>query len=786
MLRKSLILGSITLLMVMLFALTGCEGPVGPAGPAGRGGENGIEGGPGPDGQPGGFAVGSSNVTDVELAAAFGRGDTVYLESSVLFVYGEVPAGKTLEVRGVPTQVTGGKALTVNGTLDVSNTKGTAALVATGIPGEIGVLKSGSAGVIKGSGMLILPYIVSGSYDAGLNYDSPEIQAVIHYPGSTVVVNDDPVALNSSGLRAIFNREEEALNELTVWDIKQLEAVGIPKGKKLTLKGPGNTIVSGFTLTDGASLTISQGAVLHAPVGLSVTDVGTVITNEGTIKLDATGSAKRGATAGDFINDGVIESSSTSPSTIEGLLALGGTGNVILNPYLSTDPEVKLVGNSLLLNQNLIIEPDLMDPTVKRVYTLVFPDAEPLLNDNSAKDRTITLANEYASIEIGSRTKSTGIKIINRGLVVTKVAENPSVIIPDQVLVTLFEEMNNQGKIAAKGHINTLTQPLVIPEGIELIIDNATTNFEYIGGSGSVAGWPITVEGSLVIRQAADPFEPDGDLTVTGTLVIGSGQRVLPGGDVTITGTLDLSAGTGGSLYVTGGKDLSISSTSVLEKTLVAGVPTLVTGQIFMLAADNGITIDGVPGYGTRSLGSGIVGSNFAKALKAVHDSADILKANLITLESSSNSPFFGSSTTTVPSVDVVGTVDLTAGGSADVDRDTDAENHYLTKITFPIDVEIAISVAGDDLASNYNPAIGNLGDAPDFIISLSGNALHILDDDYTAAPTGQEKWGIVAFEKVRFTHSNLVGPVRPTSPAPTSPGPWVDPFYVGIKTLRP
>jgi hypothetical protein len=784
MLRKSLILGSITLLLVMLFALTGCEGPVGPAGSDGTDGRNGIPGAEGDTGIPGNSTLGGrSVVTDKELIIAFDQGNPVILESSVISVYGEVPAGKTLIVLGEQTAVADGEKLTVKGTLDISNTKGTSTLNASGIPGAIGVLVSdGGASLIKGTGAVVLPYVVDAStYTDGLEYDSPAVQSVTRYPGSIVRNNDDPVLLDSSGIRTILTKE--GIEDLTVLNIPNLAASAIPAGKKLTLKGLDNTVTSGFVLKDGASLTIAEGAVLRtfgsAGVGsLSTSDA--EIINKGTIELGNAGSARKGIT-GKFVNDGLIKSSVvsaiTGPNIIEGLLAMEGTGKIMLNPALTTDEAIPLTQSvKLLLNQDLVIEPSLFNPNAnplpEYVYNIVFPNQNPPLDTDSAEGKTITLANSHSRLTFGNMPESIGIKVLNEGSISTATTS-------DEYLSNFFVDTDNAGKIIAAGSIVELSQVLDIPPGIELIISNSSTTFR--GIVGGAAGYLINVEGSLFIEESADPLEPAGDVTVAGTLKIGNNQVFSPGGDVTITGILDLSTGTtpqqGGTLSIATGKTLSLSSTSVLEKSPIYPYPQ-VTGLI-KIATNDGLTIDGIEDYGIATL-AGVSGGNFAKALKAVHDSADLLRSSLITLPA--GSPF--KNTAEFP---VIGTVEILAPfpNSYRIDNDDYADLDALKVIAVPTGTTVYTATSMDKGVPVTPTPIGSgLGNAEYFGIVITNGAVSVYEEPLHFG--NLDEFGIVSFDKIRFVNSNLIGPIRPTTPAPEpGSGPWVDTFSVGIKTKR-
>jgi hypothetical protein len=98
--KKSLYLGSITLILSALFALTGCFNPAAD----------------GPKGAPGRESL-SGTVSAVTLRELFAVNNTVQLLTGGTTVTGEIPPGKTLEISGVADVAAGN--LEVNGVLDI-------------------------------------------------------------------------------------------------------------------------------------------------------------------------------------------------------------------------------------------------------------------------------------------------------------------------------------------------------------------------------------------------------------------------------------------------------------------------------------------------------------------------------------------------------------------------------------------------------------------------------------------------------------------------------------------
>jgi hypothetical protein len=739
MLRKSLILGSITLLMVMLFALTGCEGPVGPAGPAGTEGRDAEDGQPGADYIPSGASWAGPVVkaSDLEAAFKYTNGNIVILQTSVTDVYGEVPAGKILHVLG-STRVLAGQVLTVNGTLDILEK--TATLAAGGV-GRSGSLKAGESAKIQGKGAVILPYVFKDAvYKDALHYNSPEVQDVAdRYPGSAFRLSyDAPELLLSADIAQIF--EDENLNELTVQDVSNLTEEAIPPRKSLILRGDANTIESTFELGGFSRLTVAENAALlvrnfatGAAVDLSTKADG-IITNNGKIELYNAGSRILvGNTT--FINNGEIYSKTIDNLIVTPLIGLEGNGVIKLVPegvggtidYLSLPKPA--------LRQHLVIDPR----TTSDVSLALINQGIPLNGVDYKK--TITLANERAVIVLLAGPAGIGATIVNKGRITTATT-NPL------VLETLFGEMGNKGKITGSGNLVDLSKDFEIPAGVELTLSGGSTDF----GSDVDGPWDVIIGGSLELSGAI-ALLPEKDVIVSGHLALGTGSLVAQG-NVTITGTLDVGSGNG--LEVQDGI-LAIPSRGVSGTT---GLIKAVFGKI---------TVDGVPGYGIPA-GSGVLGADLESAVDNTLQAADALK-NTIALDPSS------SNNSSQATFQAVGTADLTGNAPTKV--------VYKPEVTIPTPgtPEVLIGLpdgvgvytngfderghylAGSVGSANVNPNTFAAGVKTENLV----NVFAVSDSGYTGSSSSGY---VVEFNSVRFTNKNLVGPVVPS-------------FYVGIKSNR-
>jgi hypothetical protein len=737
MLRKSLILGSITLLLVMLFALTGCEGPVGPAGSAGNDGKSAEDGKPGPDYIPTGPYPSGPSVRDIDLEVAFTYGNIVVLRTSVETVYGKVPEGKTLYVLGSDTMIAPNRVLTVNGTLDILEP--TAVLTASGIQGLTGALAVGEGAVIQGSGVITLPYVFEGaSYTAGLHYKSAEIaETVVRYPGSSFDgTTDAPIQLTSANVLKIF--QKEAVTSLTVQNVIDLGASAIPSGSHLTLMGKSNTTgttPSNIIIRDYRTLTLASGGGLEL-VGLNtelLTGADGTIINNGQITAPLLGQ-KVYAGNSIFINNGEIQSVTSTPADIMELMKLDGTGKITLNSSLS--PSV-IFTSSPLLKQNLVIA-----PSDGGSYTLTLDNvAKPL--GGVSPNKTITLE-EDAILVLPSTPEGVGAPVINNGIIRTATSSTA-------VLASLFSETGNKGVIVSTANtLLPIESRFEIPEGIDLSLSD--TGSSILASSGGP--FDIIVGGNLHLNSGT--LSPGKNVTVTGSLILLNNSSLsVTHGDLDISGNLNL--GTSGGISVTGGGVLSLPSMGVVGDggSIIAGSEVRIDGiRDYMI--DNQIIVN------SSSL-------SFEKMVENIRVAAAALKT--VELDTAYNSlqgvsEFIGWASPQFPNMpERIVT-------KASVSTPTVIPEEY---IGIPAGTNVYSAVGGlYDLGFRVAAAtsLSNSYQANQFSLSVvdtpNGRNLYLMDSGLSAGATLVG----VQFNAVRFVDSDLIGPPVP-------------PFWVAVRTGR-
>jgi hypothetical protein len=752
MLRKSLILGSITLLLVMLFALTGCEGPVGPAGPSGVDGLDGNRGNSGKDGLPAGFFLSGPNVTDWELEDYYNRGSTVILETSVATIYGQVPPGKTLVVLGTLTNVPDTKALAIEGTLEIYDG---AILHARGIPGDMGVLTASESAVIKGNGAVVLPYVLGGTYNAGLHFASEEVKAVKRYPGSVLqnlrqippgftppYLGENPLLLAPSHLEFIYARELS--NDLTVYNLQNLTSSSITANKKLTLAGSSNTLAAGtFNLSGSSSLIVAPGAVLGVTGNIATTTSGAAtIINEGTINLGPNAAITEG-TGHFFTNNGVItfRPSTDTDFRVRNLIGLQGSGRIELTP--NND----FVLGRVPLWQHLVINGS-------STITLNGNDPNPF--DGVLPGKTITIGKD-AGLSLNNSNVQTGAKLINNGTLFTSSSSTT-------VVEYLWYEMGYRGKIEASGALTGLIKNFEIPEGIELTLTNANSKLVSTTSTDplytALVPFDVIVKGTLILGNSAIILTPDGDVTIDGTLKLedaslrSASSPLSRGGSVLINGALD--TGTG-SLVIAAGETLTIADSSKIS------------GKAGLISINDrgALTIDGVKGYTTD--GGGVAGEDFVKALADIKTAAGSLKQE-ITLDPDASR--FNIKQNAVP-IQVVGTVEIEDGSNPWFISSTDiAVNAYSVAVSVPADTEIVATAGLANINQGLFDVVEEFRNANSFVISIDNdNRLAISDAGWIG---GSQGWtfGVISFNSVQFQNNGLIGPT-------------VDPFLVGVKSKR-
>jgi hypothetical protein len=353
MLKKSLVFGSIVILLGMLLAFTGCKNPAGPEGPPGDqgtpgtpgttpGGDDGNGNGNGGDnggdngGNNGGgetllvpadaYPLIASVVTADDLAAAFEASTTklVVLRPSVTTVYGEVPLGAALYVLGTP-KVAPGERLTVLGKLAVWNG---AALRATGESGAnaAGYLIGGEKTEINSedgaTGTVLLPHDPTGILKADfIIYTDLAEDLKGKAIGSVVIAgtNGDitPVTTGDQ-IKALF----DDFPAFTAYNITDLKVDSIPAGKTLTLAGPDN------------ALDTAAGVTNFPPTG-------TTLILEGTLSTDATTGADVIWPSNIQISAGGVLELASDDDTFSGLLMPAGANKGKITTVEDNDGELQ-------------------------------------------------------------------------------------------------------------------------------------------------------------------------------------------------------------------------------------------------------------------------------------------------------------------------------------------------------------------------------------------------------------------------------------------------------------
>jgi hypothetical protein len=762
MLRKSLILGSITLLMVMLFAFTGCEGPVGPAGPAGDPGENGDPGKSGDHGTPAGLFYSGPDVSDEDLVAAFAEGDVVVLGSDVKTVYGEIPAGKTLEVLGTGTKVLPGYTLAVNdGTLNIS---GEAILEASAVynpvldPADAGALTASGSAKIIGGGAIVLPYVLGGEFTAGLHFNSPELKTAsspFRYPGSVfqndhlqllpAYIAEAPVALTADRLPDIFSVEA---NELTVYNLKNLADGNIPLTKKLILKGSDNTLSGDFSLGGGATLVVAKGASLDGSNSSITVKEAAKIFNEGTIKLfqngrislvSVSGGSGSGGDGSVFENNGRITFSPANNDSdwIKNVVGLWGTGTIIMTPQNNIGlPRIAI-------RQNVVIE---------GIYTISFTETGDGPFNGVEPGKIITIGKE-ASISLHPDHRSVGATLVNNGTLITPTV-NPAVV------SYIWGEMKERGNIKATGPLDKIAEDFVIPEGIVLTLTSTSaklTSLEPV-----LSPFDIIVKGILAFDEAAVSLAPSGDVIVenSGSLKLGTGF-LAPVGNVVIKGFLD--TGTAAGLKVGQGKTLEIE-----DSAKIGGV-TGNTGPIVVTTFENA-KIDGVSGFSTHET-NGVRGVDFQKSLAGILGAAGKLVSDIDLPPAGPKSPY---NTLADTVVSVIGTVEVIDSSTPQfVSRSPNAVNDSSQGIIVDANTTVLTGGQGNLFDKGYlmRSSTATLASNPnDFVLCVDSNDLLAIQD--TGSSGSLPGYGVVSFNRIRFENEGLIGPVQ-------------EEFRVGVKTKR-
>jgi hypothetical protein len=212
--------------------------------------------------------------------------DIVTLDTTVTEVEGTVPAGKKLIVLFIG-KVTATKSLVIEAGGEVEVAKNPlngalAALEATNDDIAVGSIK-GAPGSVYGKGVVVLPYEEPVGV---LPYEEKPAGVLTYKNAGSGNVNKAVGGLNTVSIKKFFT-DNSGVNELTVYNVVDLDADAVPKDKTLTLAGAGNTITANLDLsgTAAGTLVVAEGAVLTVSANITGSTTDTNIVVKGTLAL---------------------------------------------------------------------------------------------------------------------------------------------------------------------------------------------------------------------------------------------------------------------------------------------------------------------------------------------------------------------------------------------------------------------------------------------------------------------------------------------------------------------
>ncbi|MDR2210941.1 MAG: hypothetical protein LBO65_05650 [Spirochaetaceae bacterium] len=267
MFKKRLIIGSVLLALLVLFALTGCSSPAGADGAQGPRGPERVDG----------------TITPEQLAELFTIHDQIrVVTAGTAQIAGIVPAGKTLEISG-PAIVLNNRSLTINGTVHIFE-EGT--LTATGTGN--GTINRGSTGLL----------IVDGTLAADLTFFDNGVPSYVRV-NPTAVIKVTGTAGTPAAVNALFAWEIPAVEttDTTILDSQILPVLTAWTGTKTLITTHNFDFASGTVdvskkgqLVIAGSLTLgdatgSTGATLKASDDGNVTVTGGIDLEYGTSSL---------------------------------------------------------------------------------------------------------------------------------------------------------------------------------------------------------------------------------------------------------------------------------------------------------------------------------------------------------------------------------------------------------------------------------------------------------------------------------------------------------------------
>jgi hypothetical protein len=755
--KKSLIFGSIVLLLAMVFALTGCDNPAGPKGDPGDPG-NGLKG---DQGLVGGGGLSGGVVRAVDLEEAFALSDLVIVQSNVIRISGVVPAGKTLKILGEGVlvedpgtagiqdlELEAGATLIINEGADLS---------ARALPGAEGKLIAASGAKVEGKGAIVLPVDLSPnqSYTASLHWESSAISGDTQkYPGSWYpnslldpIPDGHPWAvaqINSDAIQAIFIDKE--YNELTVKDIAGLENHAIPPYKTLTLVGE-NTITPPFLLENYAKLIVGESGILDISGGAAnaafSSNSAAEFVNEGRVNLDI--NARLIGNSGGLTNNGTIYTKSITATNIVELLGITATeytktativvenGNPGGSIWLTSTGTA--LGAPIPLNQNLVLAPE-----VATSYNLaeIAAATRPFTGFGLGGKPLITIK-AGATLVLAAVSETIGTTVNNEGLITTATASFTTL----QNIFTDTGGIGSVSSVAAAAIILEKDESFVIPKGTTLTLNNTVAT--------TFASGPNII-----------PASKDSPLTVSGRLINAANNALAPKGDITVTGHIHLGTTNSGSLTIAAGKTLDISSTATFEGEGVLKQEDQTT-SIVKINGEGGINGYKFSSDTTGLTAADVAGKNFEKALADIKSVRSSFTDNF-DLNDIAASASFGA----YSGQKVIGTVDLvgvTASTLAPIRFSTVANEGYIV-----IPDGVSISATAYAIVPNAQ-SVRPFNAANEFAMDIMPNRQLGLSNNPPAG--GTDRFGVLEFNKLIILKSNLRSPELH------------DLYHVGVKSQR-
>jgi hypothetical protein len=319
------------------------------------------------------------------------------------------------------------------------------------------------------------------------------------------------------------------------------------------------------------------------------------------------------------------------------------------------------------------------------------PDAITVANLTNIESATIPVGKTLtitgaASLVTGAGTFDPAGTLINEGTISSDTTA-------EAVLRSLVDV---GGAIEVSGAVTTITAAFEVPEDVDLTLSGAST---------FAGAFDVTVEGTLTLGSSVVGFVPEGDVIVTGSLVLESSSVITIADTkaLSVTGTVSgggkiIAQGSGSTegVLTIGGVDYTTTAGGVAGGDL-ADAATAIAASTTTLTDKPGINLDGTFGADVSGIGS-------------------------VTLS--------GSSPTAVQN---------TANGSSD-------DN---------VEVSTGISLAGlTAIADGGGTAALTYGN---FALTIeTGIEVSIADSGYSG---GTQDYGILEISGVQLQHSNLIGP---------------------------